>query len=171
MPPSPRLSACMMNTRYFAVTTTSSAQRMSDRMPYTLLGVTGMPYSGRKHSRSAYNGLVPMSPYTTPSAASVRNASRRPTGCAAGCADCGVLARGGLTAAPITPGTGVSWEDERTRGREDGSTGALYYNVKSGWPPWEEPPVFSPLDFSSIRIVAPRSGPATPPGAPATPRR
>jgi hypothetical protein len=40
-------------------------------MPNTAFGVKGMPCCGLKHSFSAYNGLVPISPKTTPKAAKV----------------------------------------------------------------------------------------------------
>src|SRR5512138_1445116 len=75
MPPSPRLSARMMSSTYFRVTTTISAQKMVDRPPRMFSGVSAMPCVGENVSFTAYSGLVPMSPNTTPSAASVSPAS------------------------------------------------------------------------------------------------
>src|SRR4051812_6200554 len=72
MPPSPRLSARMISTTYFSDTTTISAQKIVDRPPRMLSVVSAMPWSGENVSFTAYSGLVPMSPNTTPSAASVR---------------------------------------------------------------------------------------------------
>ena len=46
MPPSPLLSARIITTRYLMVMTHTIDQTMSDRMPITLSGVRGMPYSG-----------------------------------------------------------------------------------------------------------------------------
>src|SRR5690349_17297855 len=43
------------------------------------------PCSSLKHSRIAYSGLVPMSPYTTPIARSVSLAKRLPVGCESVC--------------------------------------------------------------------------------------
>ncbi len=62
MPPSPRLSARMMKVTYFTATTTSSAHRISERMPITLSGEYGTGWVPAKASFRAYNGLVPMSP-------------------------------------------------------------------------------------------------------------
>ena len=69
MPPSPSLSAFITNKRYLIVTTSTNDQTIRERMPKTLSGVTVNPCDSWKHSRSAYRGLVPMSPYTTPMAA------------------------------------------------------------------------------------------------------
>ena len=41
IPPSPLLSARMMNSTYFSETVMVSAQNTSERMPITLSGVTG----------------------------------------------------------------------------------------------------------------------------------
>jgi hypothetical protein len=71
VPPSPRLSARITSTTYLSDTTTTSAQKMVDRPPSTALSVNGMPRAGWKVSLTAYSGLVPMSPKTTPRAASV----------------------------------------------------------------------------------------------------
>src|SRR6266852_5330299 len=68
MPPSPRLSARITSTRYLIEMMMISDQTMSDSTPMTFCGVGRTPCSLRKHSRSAYSGLVPMSPYTTPRA-------------------------------------------------------------------------------------------------------
>jgi hypothetical protein len=71
VPPSPRLSARITSTTYLSDTTMTSDQKMVDRPPKMLVGVSGMPCAGEKVSFTAYNGLVPMSPNTTPSAARV----------------------------------------------------------------------------------------------------
>ena len=60
------------------MTTKFSDQKMSDRMPSTLLVVTGKLCGPKKHSLKAYSGLVPMSPYTTPRAPNARRASCLP---------------------------------------------------------------------------------------------
>ena len=70
----------MMNDRYLTLTTNVSAHTTSDSAPYTLGAVGAMPLVGLKHSLIAYNGLVPMSPNTTPSAVSDRIPSLRPVG-------------------------------------------------------------------------------------------
>jgi hypothetical protein len=62
MPPSPWLSARITNSRYFTDTVINSDQMISDSTPSTLPTVTGMACRPEKHSRSAYNGLVPISP-------------------------------------------------------------------------------------------------------------
>ena len=62
IPPSPRLSARMTNHRYFTVTTKVIAQKTSERIPSTFSWVAGTECVPEKHSRSAYSGLVPMSP-------------------------------------------------------------------------------------------------------------
>ena len=49
-PPSPLLSARMTTATYFSVTTTISAQVMSDSMPSTLSCVGCMPVYSLKHS-------------------------------------------------------------------------------------------------------------------------
>src|SRR5688572_17120586 len=74
IPPSPRLSARMMSTTYLSDTTIISAQNMVDRPPRMFGAVSAMPWTGAKVSLTAYSGLVPMSPKTMPSAASVRAA-------------------------------------------------------------------------------------------------
>ena len=52
-------------------------QKISDSTPRTFSGVGGRRATAEKHSRSAYSGLVPMSPYTTPIAVSVSGKSLR----------------------------------------------------------------------------------------------
>ncbi len=71
MPPSPRLSARIMNTTYFSVTTMISAQEMSDSTPSTLSWLAATGWLPLNASRMAYSGLVPISPKTTPIAATV----------------------------------------------------------------------------------------------------
>ena len=46
MPPSPLLSARIITKRYLIVMTHTIDQTMSERMPITLSGVSGIPYSG-----------------------------------------------------------------------------------------------------------------------------
>src|SRR5262249_35515350 len=72
IPPSPRLSARMISTTYLSDTTTISAQNTVDRPPRMFACVSGMPCCGENVSLTAYSGLVPMSPNTMPSAATVR---------------------------------------------------------------------------------------------------
>ena len=72
MPPSPRLSARRMNPTYLTVTTTVSDQKISEATPNRFTSFRAMACWPLKHSRTAYKGLVPMSPYTTPSAAIAR---------------------------------------------------------------------------------------------------
>jgi hypothetical protein len=50
---------------------------MSERTPRTFSTVGGTECDPKKHSRIAYSGLVPMSPYTTPIAVRVRGRSFR----------------------------------------------------------------------------------------------
>ena len=71
MPPSPRLSARMISITYFSDTTIISDQKIVDRPPRMFSASSGMPWLGAKVSLTAYSGLVPMSPKTTPSASSV----------------------------------------------------------------------------------------------------
>jgi hypothetical protein len=53
----------MMNITYFRLTTTISAQKISDSMPSTFSGVIGTGWCAPPNtSFSAYSGLVPMSP-------------------------------------------------------------------------------------------------------------
>src|SRR6266566_210153 len=71
-PPSPWLSARMMTLTYLTETTRVTDQNTSEMTPYTspAVGWT-FPWSREKTVCSAYSGLVPMSPNTTPSAASI----------------------------------------------------------------------------------------------------
>jgi hypothetical protein len=52
-PPSPLLSARRTKVRYFAVTVSISAQKMSDRTPSTCSTEGAAPWGPRKHSRTA----------------------------------------------------------------------------------------------------------------------
>ncbi len=76
VPPSPWLSARSTTVAYFTHTTRISAHVISDRMPSTCSGVGVKPRPAVKHCLNAYSGLVPMSPNTTPSAASASGAVR-----------------------------------------------------------------------------------------------
>ena len=64
VPPSPLLSARSRMTTYFSVTTTISAHRISESTPSTACGAAAadVPLAATTASRSAYKGLVPMSP-------------------------------------------------------------------------------------------------------------
>ena len=79
-PPSPWLSARSTKLTYLTLITRVSAHTISERIPKTFSRVGVSPYIGLKHSLIEYNGLVPMSPYTTPRAVSVRTARRFPVG-------------------------------------------------------------------------------------------
>src|SRR5687768_6702793 len=70
MPPSPLLSARMMNPAYFTETTSTSAQNTSESTPSTLADVSSAPCSPNA-CFIVYSGLVPISPYTTPIAPSM----------------------------------------------------------------------------------------------------
>ena len=50
---------------------------INDRTPKTFSGDGGTECEPKKHSRIAYSGLVPMSPYTTPIAVIVSGSSLR----------------------------------------------------------------------------------------------
>ena len=69
MPPSPLLSARMMNTTYLSDTTMISAQKTNDKIPMTLGAVAASGWWPANTSFKVYSGLVPMSPNTTPMAA------------------------------------------------------------------------------------------------------
>src|SRR5579884_1282738 len=72
MPPSPWLSARMMNITYLTETTIVIDQNTSEITPYTSLGVAWTAWRLAVNTVCrAYSGLVPMSPNTTPSAPSV----------------------------------------------------------------------------------------------------
>ena len=72
IPPSPSLSARMISVTYLIETISVIDQKIErdDAVDVGLVGVTA-PSSIVKTVCSAYSGLVPMSPKTTPSAASV----------------------------------------------------------------------------------------------------
>ena len=74
-PPSPLLSAFNTTLTYLSKMTRTKDQKISDRTPNTCSGVTAIP-GVVKQADMAYSGLVPMSPNTTPSAASAIGASR-----------------------------------------------------------------------------------------------
>jgi hypothetical protein len=76
IPPSPWLSARMTNARYLIETIREIAQKTSETTPYTSLGVgrTAPPFR-EKTIWSAYSGLVPISPKTTPSAPTISAAT------------------------------------------------------------------------------------------------
>ena len=67
IPPSPALSARVMKSMYLILTTMINDQKIKETTPKTFA-----PFTGRlvalKHTASAYIGLVPISPKTTPSA-------------------------------------------------------------------------------------------------------
>jgi len=52
----------MMKTMYLMLTMEMSDQTMSESTPLMFAELATSPYSGLKHSRKAYKGLVPMSP-------------------------------------------------------------------------------------------------------------
>ena len=79
-PPSPRLSARSMLTRYLKETRKVRLQKISERIPLTFSGVRATRWVPEKHSFKAYRGLVPMSPNTTPSAEKDRTPSALPVG-------------------------------------------------------------------------------------------
>ena len=66
-----------MNQTYLNDTTNIIDQNTSERMPSTFSGVSGIACLPVKAVWMAYSGLVPMSPYTTPIAASA-SVTRRP---------------------------------------------------------------------------------------------
>lgn len=49
---------------------------INDSTPRTFACVGGMGWEPKKHSRIAYSGLVPISPYTTPNAVNVSGRRR-----------------------------------------------------------------------------------------------
>src|SRR3954451_16278802 len=70
IPPSPSLSARRMNVTYLSDTTIVIDQKTRETMPKTSPGVARTsPWSIENTVCSAYSELVPMSPKTTPSAA------------------------------------------------------------------------------------------------------
>ena len=69
IPPSPPLSARMMKVRYLSETMIVIDQKTSEMTPKTSPSVgSTLLWSIEKTVCSAYSGLVPMSPKTTPSA-------------------------------------------------------------------------------------------------------
>src|SRR3569833_2088224 len=55
LPPSPRLSARIMNSVYFTDTTRISDQKMSERIPRKCALSTASGWAPRKHSLTAYS--------------------------------------------------------------------------------------------------------------------
>ena len=86
MPPSPRLSARMMNVRYLTAITTVSPQKISDSTPR--MSAPSCPAAPA--ICSVYKGLVPMSPNTTPSAPSASGSSAPCGPCDVTSGPCGV---------------------------------------------------------------------------------
>ena len=70
IPPSPSLSARITNRTYVTVTMIVTDQKISETTPKTLScdTLTGCGSPGLKTVWTVYNGLVPMSPKTTPKA-------------------------------------------------------------------------------------------------------
>lgn len=58
----------MMKVAYLMHTTPTSVQKNNDAIAMMFSGVVAGALSPRKHWRNAYNGLVAMSPKTTPNA-------------------------------------------------------------------------------------------------------
>ena len=83
IPPSPSLSARMITTTYFRVTTSTSDQKPSESRPLTVAGSGVSPKCGWNISLMVYSGLVPMSPNTTPTAPATSAARPAPP-----CAPC-----------------------------------------------------------------------------------
>ncbi|MNG31655.1 hypothetical protein D3C84_1175010 [compost metagenome] len=54
---------------YLMDTTQINDQKISARIPSTPSWLTGTPYAPENTSLRVYSGLVPISPYTTPTAA------------------------------------------------------------------------------------------------------
>ena len=76
-PPSPLLSARRISSTYLNETMIVIVQKIRDNTPRMFSGVAGT-WPAWKTSLSAYSGLVPMSPYTTPRAPRVSAASLPP---------------------------------------------------------------------------------------------
>ena len=74
IPPSPSLSARMMNGTYVTVTMIVTDQKTSEMTPKMVScdTLTGCGSLGSKTVCTAYSGLVPMSPKTTPRAPTAR---------------------------------------------------------------------------------------------------
>ena len=71
MPPSPKWLARKISQTYLIVTTKVSDQTISDKMPKILAWFCTTPWAVLMDSLKAYSGEVPISPYTTPSAANM----------------------------------------------------------------------------------------------------
>ena len=77
MPPSPLLSARRIKVTYSRDITSINTQKITDSTPRILPGSNAKAWwPALKHSRSAYKGLVPISPNTTPSAPSIKGQDR-----------------------------------------------------------------------------------------------
>src|SRR5436305_7137430 len=101
-PPSPSLSARMMNSTYLTDTTSVIDQNTNDTAPYTSAAVGWTaPLSIENTVCSAYSGLVPMSPNTIPSAP--RTSASPPAG-------------GALVAVCSTSGASVTSHSYQTEG-------------------------------------------------------
>src|ERR1700688_3302160 len=74
-PPSPLLSALSTTPTYLSRITRTKDQKISDSTPKMCSGVTAI-CGPVKQADTAYSGLVPISPNTTPSAASAIGATR-----------------------------------------------------------------------------------------------
>ncbi|CAB4574090.1 unannotated protein [freshwater metagenome] len=72
IPPSPWLSAFMTKVRYLMEMMMTRAQKASEATPKAYTGFEASRCWCSKASRNAYNGEVPMSPYTIPRAPSAR---------------------------------------------------------------------------------------------------
>lgn len=62
MPPSPSLSARIITSMYQTDIKSDNDQKTKDKTPSTFSSLTGTPWDLLKHSLTAYNGLVPISP-------------------------------------------------------------------------------------------------------------
>src|SRR3546814_8095688 len=65
MPPSPWWSARKISSTYLSVTTSTSAQRMTDTAPTMFGPSSGTPANGPKTSLMVYNGLVDRKKHTS----------------------------------------------------------------------------------------------------------
>lgn len=73
MPPSPRLPMRMANMAYLSEVTITSVQKISDSRP-RITGADGASPERNSTVFRVYNGLVPISPNTTPKAPSANGA-------------------------------------------------------------------------------------------------
>src|SRR5262249_53616067 len=117
IPPSPLSSARMMKLTYNTDTIIVSVQKTSEITPYTCDCVACTAWlSDVKTACTAYNGLVPMSPYTTPRAPKARAATPAPaTALRVGLGSGSVLADAGTAAA----GTNRRYRGAGTRRRRE----------------------------------------------------